>query len=546
MTIEDNVHILTGPEPYRPFLNTNLGQLYYDLLSKSKVHYDAMVDAQTGKTLSYKDLFEYTLILADYLQELGYGKDSIMSISSENNLQFFIPIISCLYTGSIMAPLNHNYTPEELSHCINISKPKVLFCSEKVLNKFQKLKGELGFIKTIIVIDSTKECYGVISLMNMLKERRVNMSKWRLFKPIEDRPEDLKSFIMCSSGTTGMPKGVLQSHLNIVVRLNHCRDPRYSRVDKGLRVLAILPFFHGFGLLTNLGAMFNQIQIIMMNKFNEKNFLETIQNYKVNLLWLAPPLAVFLAKSPLVKNYDLSNVLELLCGAAPLGKNIQEELKKRLKIDTIAQAYGLTEATLAVTLLERNQYNKQGSSGKVVPLMKCKVRDPDTGRSLSANKVGELCFKGPMVMPGYYENLEATKATFTSDGWLRTGDLGYYDDEGFFYIVDRLKELIKYKGFQVAPAELEAVLLKHPKIRDCGVVGLPDELSGELPLAFVVKRQGVELSEKEVVEFVAKSVSSSKHLRGGVIFINEIPKNPSGKILRRELKKLFNKCKNKL
>ncbi|RZB39936.1 AMP-binding domain containing protein [Asbolus verrucosus] len=216
-----------------------------------------------------------------------------------------------------------------------------------------------------------------------------------------------------------------------------------------------------------------------------------------------------------------------------------------LNIPVIRQGYGLTEATLGVIMMAIGD-TKHGSSGKVVTYMSCKVRDPDTGKSLGPGLVGELCFKGPMVMKGYYGNEEATRNSFTSDGWLLTGDLAYYDENQYFYVVDRLKELIKYKAFQVAPAELEAILLSNPKIKDVGVVGVPNEEAGELPLAFVVKNEGVDLTEKEVIDFVAERVSSQKRLRGGVIFVSAIPKNPSGKILRRELRKMLSSYKSKL
>jgi 4-coumarate--CoA ligase len=217
----------------------------------------------------------------------------------------------------------------------------------------------------------------------------------------------------------------------------------------------------------------------------------------------------------------------------------------RLKIKSVRQAYGLTETTIGVVGMPLG-CEKFGSSGKVLPYMLCKIRNPDTGESLGPNQIGELCFKGPVVMKGYYDNEQATRESFTSDGWLLTGDLAYYDDEEYFYVVDRLKELIKYKGFQVAPAELEALLLTNPKIRDAAVVGVPDEDAGELPLAFVVTDSGVVLTEVEVKQFIEGRVSSPKRLRGGVIFTTAIPKNPSGKILRRELRQLLRKNKSKL
>lgn len=271
-----------------------------------------------------------------------------------------------------------------------------------------------------------------------------------------------------------------------------------------------------------------------MPRFEEELFLRSIQNYKITTLYLVPPLMIFLAKHPLVLKYDMSSIIEINCGAAPLRKDIQELIKERLKVSNIRQGYGLTETTLAVTLQPMNTY-KFGTSGTLAPNMMGKVIDPKSGEPLGPFQEGELCFKGPLIMKEYHKNPEATALTI-KDGWLHTGDIGYYDHEGFWFIIDRLKELIKFKGFQVPPAELESILLTNPKIKEAAVIGIPDEASGELPLAFVVKVPNSNLTENDVIKYVEGNVSYHKRLHGGVIFIDEIPKNPSGKILRRILR----------
>jgi len=235
----------------------------------------------------------------------------------------------------------------------------------------------------------------------------------------------------------------------------------------------------------------------------------------------------------------------IFSGAAPLSKDLEEQVKKRFNDDImVLQAYGQTEATLGV-LYSDVATAKPGSVGQLIKGTYGKVVDSN-GNSLGPNKVGELCFKGPFIMKGYIDNPEATTDSIDEDGWLHSGDLGYYDEDNQFYIVDRLKELIKYKGFQVPPAELEGLLLSHPKIRDAGVIGIPDEIAGELPFAFVVKEEDSDLTEQEVKDFVAKNASNPKWLRGGVKFIDEIPKNITGKILRREMKELYKTMKAKL
>lgn len=244
----------------------------------------------------------------------------------------------------------------------------------------------------------------------------------------------------------------------------------------------------------------------------------------------------FLAKHPLVDEFDLSCIKELLCGAAPLSKEVQDAVAKRLPtIEIIHQGYGMSEMTLAA-LCQIGTFMKPGSVGTCLPGMYGKIIDPETGDTLGPNQPGEVCFKGSQIMKGYINNEQATKETIDSKGWLHTGDIGYYDEDREFFIVDRLKELIKYKGFQVPPAELEALIMALPEVADVAVVGVPDESSGELPLAFIVLQPNSTITEKEIVDYVAKMVSPAKRLHGGVRFIPQIPKTPSGKILRRHLK----------
>ncbi|KFB37037.1 AMP dependent coa ligase [Anopheles sinensis] len=233
--------------------------------------------------------------------------------------------------------------------------------------------------------------------------------------------------------------------------------------------------------------------------------------------------------------------MTLFCGAAPLSREIEDQVRERLGVAFIRQGYGMSETTLGV-LMQDGLENKAGSVGKVRMGQWVKVIDPETGRALGPNQRGELCFKGSLIMKGYVGRERA----IDEDGWLHTGDIAYYDDDQEFFIVDRIKELIKYKGFQVPPAELEAILLEHPRISDAAVIGVPDERAGELPLAFVVKEHGEELTEREVIDFVAGKVSEQKRLYGGVRFVSEIPKTASGKILRRELRDLVKNTKAKL
>ncbi|KAG5895466.1 hypothetical protein JTB14_013381 [Gonioctena quinquepunctata] len=538
---EDNKFVIYGPEPYEPLMNENLGQVFWKHLRNNPPEHREIVDAHTGRALTSRTLLIESCKLAEALRAYGCTKDTTIAIGSENNLEFFVTVMASLFAGTIMVPVSVNYTPTELNHTLNITQPRIVFCSRRVAPVYLLLQKTMKFIQTIIVIDTDEHIAGTVSLnrfvSNHLKGREIRPCG---FLPYDGDPRESVAYILCSSGTTGMPKGVMLTHSNVATRMLQARDPFY--LSEYNVVLGLMPFFHSYGLFFGLSSIFNRHVTVMMERFQEDLFLKTLQDYRIEVVRVTPPLSIFLAKTPKVQDYNLTSISEVFCAAAPLSAGTEIALKKRLNLKRITQAYGCTEGTLALTIMNISDY-RPGSCGQVISYMACKVRDPDTGKSLGPHQVGELCFKGPTVMKGYYKNPEATLGSFTSDGWLRTGDLGYYDDDKYFYIVDRLKELIKYNGYQVAPAELEAILVNHPKVLEAGVVGLPNERVGELPLAFVVKRHGVHVSEKELQEYVAEKVSPQKKLRGGVIFVQSIPKNPSGKILRKLLKEQLRELK---
>ncbi|XP_056644474.1 uncharacterized protein LOC130450223 [Diorhabda sublineata] len=550
MIVEDDNFVISGPTPTVPIPEGLLGNFMYHSLLENDNKFDCMVNAFTGETRSCENILKDTCTLAQALHNFGVRPNTIVSISSENSLRFCDGLIASLYLGATVAPINHLYTENELTYILNLYQPKIIFCSRLTVGKYLDMKKKLKFIEKVLLIEDD-ESSGIESIGSFIQSNlgsvHIDPKNFRPFN--EADPIDHVALVMSSSGTTGLAKGVMLTDRNILVRISQSREPLYTTgPTNGKYSLGLMPFFHGFGLNLLIAAILNKDTLVVFKQFDEDVFLKAIQDYKISSIAVAPPLAVFLAKSPKVDKYDLHCIEEVICGAAPLSKETENVLQKRLNLQMIRQGYGLTEANLAVILVgkNKNKPRKPGSSGTVITYMTVKVRDPETGRSLGPNKLGEICIKGPLIMKGYIRNPQATRDTFTSDGWLKTGDLGYYDNDKDFFIVDRLKELIKYKGFQVAPAELEAILLNHPKVLDVGVVGVPDELAGELPLAFVVKKPGVDVTEKELVEYVEGKVSPHKRLRGGVHFINAIPKNPSGKILRRTLRTLITTTNVKL
>ncbi|XP_075222442.1 luciferin 4-monooxygenase-like [Lycorma delicatula] len=536
-----NEHILYGVTPERDLnpSNESLGCMLHRSL-KHHATKIAQIDAVTGKHQTFSDILHSSCYLAQNLKIRGLKSGDVISICSENRLEFIVPVIATLYIGVVSAPLNPAYTADEFIHCLNITRPKYIFCSERTLPTVHAAVKKCHFITELILISD-----------NSLPEFNVNYKALMfsdLVKPLHPsvrvddfKPDEFDSYfqtavVLCSSGTTGFPKGVKLSHANLESFVRRVARSQHSlSIDEKERLLGLLPFYHGFGYSMMITLAITGFQMIMLPKFEENLFLSVIEKYKITVIPVVPPLMVFLAKHPLVNKYNLSSIKDMFCGAAPCGENTIKDVMKRLGVKFIRQVYGMTELSIIITVAPVNS-DKPNSVGKLVDEAQGKVIDIENGKSLGPGAVGELCFRGPQVMQGYFNNEKATKETIDSDGWLHTGDLGYYDKEGYFYIVDRLKELIKYKGYQLTPAELEELILSIPEIKDVAVIGLPDEASGELPMAFAVRQPGSNISENDIVKFVASKVSAQKRLRGGVKFVDTIPKNPSGKILRRILR----------
>jgi acyl-CoA synthetase (AMP-forming)/AMP-acid ligase II len=276
------------------------------------------------------------------------------------------------------------------------------------------------------------------------------------------------------------------------------------------------------------------IKIVTMPRFDLPEFLRLIQEQKVTQLHIVPPIVLALAKHPLVAKFDLSSVKMIYSAAAPLAGSIQTEILAKFPWLKIKQAYGLTEASPAITMVPDAEI-KAGSVGILLPNIEAKVIDPITGNTIDPSQDGELCFRGPNIMKGYLNKAEATASTI-KDGFLHSGDIGHFDQSFHVFIVDRAKELIKYKGMQVAPAELEGLLTTHPAIADAAVIGIPNEEAGEIPKAFVVLKANQEVAPQDLQTWLDNQVAPHKKLRGGLEIVKEIPRSLSGKILRRELK----------
>ncbi|SPP82704.1 4-coumarate--CoA ligase 1 [Drosophila guanche] len=501
-----------------------------------------LVDAVSGAEYTASFMHKSIVRLAHILQKLGVKQNDVIGLSSENSVNFALAMFAGFAVGATVAPLNVTYSEREVDHALNLSKPKIIFASKITIDRIAKVASKNKFVKGIIALSGSSKNFKTIYALNEMMDNDKYKTNPEFLSPVANKNEDV-ALIVCSSGTTGLPKGVQLTQMNLLATLDSQIQPTMIPMSE-ITLLTVIPWFHAFGCLTLITTACMGARLVYLPKFEENLFLSAIEKYRVMMAFMVPPLMVFLAKHPIVEKYDLSSLMVLLCGAAPLSRETEDQIKERIGVPFIRQGYGLSESTLSV-LVQNDDFCKPGSVGVLKVGIYAKVIDPDTGKLLGANERGELCFKGDGIMKGYIGDTKSTQ-TAIKDGWLHTGDIGYYDDDFEFFIVDRIKELIKYKGFQVPPAEIEALLLTHEKIKDAAVIGKPDEAAGELPLAFVVKQANVQLTENDVIQFVNEHASPAKRLRGGVIFVDEIPKNPSGKILRRILRNMLKKQKSKL
>ncbi|KAK4884448.1 hypothetical protein RN001_000719 [Aquatica leii] len=527
---QNSEYIVSGPTEKFHIWYESLGTYLFDCLQKRNRNEIIAINAFTKDTLTCGDLLEKSIKLSIALKTLSVQKGDVIALITENNIQNYIITCASLFCGAKLNLLNFAYTLDELSDVFKLSKPKIIFCSKTALQNALSAKKIFSFIQKIVLIENES-----INQIQNLTELINDVNRIDNFKVVKVSIKD--TAILClSSGTTGLPKCVEISHENFIPLINLAEDNRYFNVTSKDTAVLILPFFHIYGLDIHLLAITNSLKVISMDAFKPDVFLQANEEYKATKMYIAPPLLQFLIKSPLVAKYNLTSVKDIVIGAAASKRDIYEEASHKFQHCVIRQIYGSTE-TRAMTI--QHYLDKFTTAGKLVCNSTAKIINVDTNTILGPYEKGEICIKSLSIMKGYLNNPSATKNAIDSDGFYHTGDIGYYDKDKNFYVVDRIKELIKYKGFQVSPVEVENLLLKHSGVKDCALVGLPDDRCGELPLAFVVRQATSDVTEDELIKFVSEKISIQKQLHGGVRFIDKIPKLPNGKILRRKLVQLL-------
>ncbi len=480
----------------------------------------AILDGVSGRATTYGELRDATLRFAGALAARGIGKGDVVAIMAPNLPEYAVAFHGTTTLGAVVTTINPTYTTEEVEFQLNDAGARMLVTIPSILGIAREAVAGSGVTEIV----SIGEAAGATPFASLLDHDPVSGQA-----PVG--PDDL-AVLPYSSGTTGLPKGVMLTHGNLVANL--AQYEHALSMGSGDRVIAVLPFFHIYGMQVLMnGVLSFGASVVTMPRFDLEQFLATLQDHRITQAYLVPPIILALAKHPMVDRYDLTALQRVVSGAAPLGADLAEEAAQRIGAE-IVQGYGLTE-TSPVTHATPPGMAKAGSIGVTISNTECRVVDPETGEDLEVDEDGEIWIRGPQVMAGYLNNPEATAITIDDDGWLHTGDIGHVDGDGHFFIVDRLKELIKYKGFQVPPAELEAVLLTHPDVADAAVIPIPDLEAGELPKAFVVLKPGRSATPEQIMEFVASHVAHYKRIRQ-LVFLDEIPKSASGKILRRVLR----------
>ena len=483
----------------------------------------ALIDAPSGRTITYAQLAESVRGVAAGLADRGFGKGDVFAHYAPNLPEYAVAFHAVATVGGVNTTANPLMTVEELATQLQDCGARLLVTVPALLERATAAAERAG-VEEIFV---SGEARGATPFASLLR------SGGEPPEPAIEPAIDLVA-LPYSSGTTGLPKGVMLTHRNLVANICQITHDRLSEDEwEYHRVIAVLPFFHIYGLMSIMNAsLYSGATVVTMPRFDLAEFLRVVQDYRITAAYVVPPIVLAMAKHPLIDEFDLSSLEFMLSGAAPLSAELEVACGKRLGC-RMQQGYGMTETSPTTHFVTEDLAGQApGSIGTLVPNTECRIVDVATGEDAPSGEPGEVCIRGPQVMKGYLNNPEATALTIDRDGWLHTGDLARVEENGSLRIVDRIKELIKYKGYQIAPAELEALLLTHPRIADAAVIPLADEDSGEVPKAFVVPSGRI--TPEEVTRFIAERVAPYKKLRA-VEIVEEIPKSPAGKILRRVL-----------
>ena len=485
----------------------------------------ALVDAATGAALTYAELATAVGEVSAGLAARGVGPGDVLALCAPNSIDFVLAYLAATSAGAVVTTVNPLWTEAEIGRQLRQSGARWLVSTADLLaGKLRALVRETGIAEAFAI---GAQSGGEATPFDAL---RLGSAPATAAPPTAAGSVSDAAFLLSSSGTTGLPKIVVLTHRNLVASL--CQTRLVHKVTADDVVIAALPLFHIFGLQISMNlALLEGATVVILPRFDLAAFLRAVEVYRATRAELVPPMVLGLAASDLIDSHDVSSLRVLTSGAAPLGADLARACAQRIGC-RVKQAYGLTEIAGGSHIAPDDGPDRPDSIGPALPGVECRVVDSKSGADAGTGAPGELLIRTPGIMRGYLGNPEATAATVDSAGWLHTGDIVTVDDDGWYFVADRVKELIKYKGLSVAPAELEGLLLTHPAVADAAVVRHPDQAAGEVPKAYLVLRDAV--SEQELMDWVAERVAPYKRVRL-VEFTDSIPKSPSGKILRRLL-----------
>ncbi len=524
----------------------------FSMLDESaEKHPEAIAIIFQDKKITYRELKDQIDRFATALQKMGVEREDKVALFLPNIPQFVISYYGALKAGAIVTAISPLYKEREVEHQINDSGAETLVVLDLLYPAVEKVKGETGLKRIIVTgfgeyLPSIKRILG--SLLGKIPTHKVDMEEgMHLFQdmlkeypptpaPVEVDPKDDLALLQYTGGTTGLPKGAMLTHYNLVSNAYMCNAWLNAQEGEEVQV-NVLPLYHIYGMTVTMNnAIASAGAMILIPRFDAKEVLSSIQKYKASVFGGVPTLYAALINHPDISSYDLSSIKFCISGASPLPPEVQKKFMK-LTGGVLVEGYGLTEAspvTHANPLDATLETVKIGSIGLTWPDTEAKIMHEASGVELPVDMVGELAIRGPQVMKGYWNDPEETAAVL-KDGWLYTGDYAKRDEDGYFFIVDRKKDLIKYKGYSVFPREVEDVIYEHPAVKVAAVVGVPDEESGEMPKAFIVLKEGVEVTEDEMIEFVRERVAPYKRIRAAE-FRDELPMTLVGKVLKKDLR----------
>nr|XP_043613760.1 4-coumarate--CoA ligase-like 1 [Erigeron canadensis] len=501
------------------------------VLKESELYADnvAFVDASTKKSYTHGQVLRDVKRFSKALRSLGLRTGHVVVVVLPNVVEYAAVALGIMAAGGVFSGANPSSHSSEIKKQVELAEAKLIVTDDRTYSKVN----ELGLP---VIVVGEERVQGTIFWTELLEaaERASNNGI-----EIEANENDLCA-LPFSSGTTGLSKGVMLTHRNIVANLCSTLFSVGPDLIGKLTILGLIPYFHIYGLTGILCATLrNKGKVVVMARYDLSIVLKALIEHEVTFAPIVPPILLGLVKHPIMEDLAKLKLRSVMTAAAPLAPEIYEEFQRKFPQVEVQEAYGMTEHS-CITLThgdprKGHHTSKKRSVGYILPNLEVKFVDPDTGLSLPSNTPGEICVRSQCVMKGYYKNEAETAQTIDEKGWLHTGDIGFIDDEGDIFIVDRMKELIKYKGFQVAPAELEGILLGHPSVEDAAVVGLPDKEAGEIPGANVVMSKDAKESEEDMMKYVANNVAQYKKVRV-LQFVDNIPKSPSGKIMRRLIK----------